>query len=741
MDSNTLPYLGAKIVQSEWKCKTIDKKTWLPPVVAAIYGLKVHHCWFSDYFVFNLHIIHTVNRHNKMKRNLLIYALMLIAGIQATYSQPGFFSNSFSKGTPVHISNNRDKAYAIKAAKAGEAVKSGTSAYTADEIWYLVGTADGFKMYNHATGKKRALKLESSESGAAAIMSNDKEATMLTLIEQQDGSYAIAPKENSGMSFNMFGGAGRDIKLYTSSDNGGHWNIKTIDMSRALEIRYNTDFEGHLATNYKIGEITITINGEKGAIQLDKNSIPRTTTCYLPKDSKVALSCQKVYHGWKMEINGGEGIAEQALTQKGLSVEVKIEADRENRHQYLYYSPDEKGIPYRIPAIVTTANGYVFAINDYRPCGSDIGFGEVDLVMRHSTKSGNEWDGISWSDPVKIADGVGKEATETWLTGFGDPAVVADRERNEILVMSVCGNRVCWHGNYGAGTPENPENPNRMARLRIKYNEETGEWEASQPEEVTYDIYPLFKDKNGKAHVGSMFIGAGRIAQSSMIKVGDYYRIYCAVWAVEAGSHRHHNYALYSDDFGETWHLLGELGNDFNDSPAPYGNEPKCEELPDGSVLLSSRKGHGRYFNVFHYTNFAKAEGYWNGAVATDAVGDLKFGRNDTNGEPLRVGNVLFQSVPTGNNRSGVSVFYKLLSDDPATYTPTELSKGWTKVQITDLESAYSSMCILPDGNIGIYYEEEPGGYSMVYYPFIIEEKIDAETYKKGIKSSCRKCD
>ena len=220
-----------------------------------------------------------------------------------------------------------------------------------------------------------------------------------------------------------------------------------------------------------------------------------------------------------------------------------------------------------------------------------------------------------------------------------------------------------------------------------------------------------------------------------MIKVGDYYRIYCAVWAVEAGSYRHHNYALYSDDFGETWHLLGELGNDFNDSPAPYGNEPKCEELPDGSVLLSSRKGHGRYFNVFHYTNFEKAEGYWDGAVATDQAGDLKFGSNDTNGEPLRIGNLLLQSVPTGDSRSGVSVYYRLLSDDPATYTPTELSKGWTKVQISDRGSAYSSMCILPDGeSIGLYYEEEPGIYSMVYVPLKLKDILDEETYNKWEK-------
>ena len=637
------------------------------------------------------------------------------------------FSSSFKKGKPVQITNNRDKGFSIKFNDknniAGEAVKSGATSYTTEDIWYLVGNAENFKMYSHVAGSKYALKLDGTESGVAATMVPEKEATVLTLTKQEDNSYAISPKANPSVSFNMFGGAGRDIKLYASEDGGSHWNLKVLDMSRPLKLKYNALLNGGFDTNYKIGNIAITIDGNTSNTLLDKNSLPESTTCYLPKDAKFSIATGLVCHGWKMDINGGKSMTDHTLPEKGMEVTVNISVDKNNKYQYLYYSPDEKGIPYRIPAIVSTANGYVFAINDYRPCGNDIGFGEVDLVMRHSTKAGTEWDGHSWTDPVTIADGVGKEAKETWLTGFGDPAVVADRERNEILVMSVCGNRVCWHGNYGAGTAENPENPNRMARMRIKFNEETQQWETTQPEEVTYEIYPLFKDKNGKAHVGSMFIGAGRMAQSSMIKVGDYYRIYCAVWAVETGSYRHHNYVLYSDDFGDTWNLLGELGNDFNDSPAPFGNEPKCEELPDGSVLLSSRKGYGRYYNVFHYSNFEKAEGKWDGAVATDEVGNLKFGRNDTNGEVLRIGNTLFQSVPTGDSRSDVAIYYRPLSDDPATYTPKELANGWKKFKVSDRGSAYSSICILPDGkSIGIYYEEEPGGYSMVYRPIELSE-------------------
>lgn len=679
-----------------------------------------------------------------MNRRVFLFLLSLAAGISVAVANATdvskIFSNSFSNGTPVQITNNRDKGFAIKVGNDGTTVTSGSTAYGEDEIWYLVGDASSFRMYSYKAGKKLALKLESSDSGAAATMAKASDGTPLALTAQEDGSYAIGAAGKPAQSFNMFGGAGRDIRLYSSEDNGSHWNIRPIDMSKPLRIKYNAQLEGGYETNSRIGELAITVDGSTSNSMLTKESALQEQTCYLPHNAKFGIATGLVCHGWKMDINGGKEIAEQELTGKGLDITVNISVDKENKYQYLFYSPDEKGIPYRIPAIVTTANGYVFAINDYRPCGNDIGFGEVDLVMRHSVKGGSEWDGHSWSEPVKIADGVGKEAKETWLTGFGDPAVVADRERNEILVMSVCGNRVCWHGNYGAGTAENPENPNRMARLRIKFNEETGQWVASEPEEVTYEIYPLFKDKNGKAHVGSMFIGAGRMAQSKMIKVGDYYRIYCAVWAVETGSYRHHNYALYSDDFGETWHLLGELGNDFNDSPAPYGNEPKCEELPDGSVLLSSRKGYGRYFNVFHYTNFEKAEGYWDGAVATDQVGDLKFGSNDTNGEPLLVGNILFQSVPTGDSRSDVAIFYKPLSNDPTTYTPTELSKGWKKLKVSDRGSAYSSMCILPDGNIGIYYEEEPGGYSMVYVPINIHSAVGPAVYNSHLIDKCPTC-
>ena len=682
----------------------------------------------------------------KRRRALkFVLCLLLALACQVTVAAtPGIFSSSTAAAdlVPVQVCNNRSKGYTLKmnpaADYADKAVNSGSCGYLADEVWYLVGTAESFKMYSHTAGMTLALTLSGATSGAAATLTSSGTDLCLTL--QDDGSYAISPTDNPAQSFNMYGGNGQDIKLYDATDSGSRWHFRRIDMGRALTFKYKAKLKGGYKQNHKIGELTITIDGTKGTIMLDKHNLPRAMTCYLPEGATFSVGTGLICHGWTLKVNGSDSLPTQALPAEGLTVNVDIAVDKDNKYQYLYYSPSAEGKPYRIPAITTTANGYVFAINDYRPCGNDIGFGEVDLVMRHSKAPGRKWDGHSWTEETKIADGIGAIAHtqgETWKVGYGDPAIVADRESNEILVMSVCGNRLCWHGNYGAGTEANPENPNRVSRIRIKYNDKTHQWEVGQPEEVTYDIYPLFKDSEGKAHVGSLFIGAGRIAQSSQIKVGTHYRIYCAVWAVSTGSGRYHNYAIYSDDFGDTWHMLGELGRDYNDSPAPYGNEPKCEELPDGSVLLSSRKGYGRYFNVFHYTDIENGKGTWDGVVSTDQVGDLKGGNNDTNGEPLRIGHVLFQSAPTGysnpanESRSDVAVFYKVLSDEPADYTPTKLANGWTKIPVSDRNSAYSSITILPDGNIGLFYEEAPGGYSMVYVPLDLKQLLPAEVYEK----------
>ena len=78
-------------------------------------------------------------------------------------------------------------------------------------------------------------------------------------------------------------------------------------------------------------------------------------------------------------------------------------AAQENGAQRLFETV-EGGIPYRIPAITTCQDGTLIAVSDYRYCGSDIGYGAVDLHYRLS-----EDNGLTWGTERILADGTGLE--------------------------------------------------------------------------------------------------------------------------------------------------------------------------------------------------------------------------------------------------------------------------------------------------------------------------------------------
>ena len=110
-------------------------------------------------------------------------------------------------------------------------------------------------------------------------------------------------------------------------------------------------------------------------------------------------------------------------------------------------------IPYRIPALAQLQDGSVMILADYRHCRSDIGFGRVDIRGKVLDK----W-GRGWSDEFTLIEGTGVPATVD--CGYGDPAIVSDRESNEILVALVCGNTIYWHPSTTR------QNPNRITLMR-----------------------------------------------------------------------------------------------------------------------------------------------------------------------------------------------------------------------------------------------------------------------------------
>lgn len=382
----------------------------------------------------------------------------------------------------------------------------------------------------------------------------------------------------------------------------------------------------------------------------------------------------------------------------------------------LFETESTDTVPYRIPAIATLSDGSLLALTDYRYCKGDIGFGRVDIHGRTSADNG-----ATWGEEFALIEGTGVPGAVD--CGFGDAALVADRESGDILLMLVCGQTVYWH------QTTNRQNPNRIAVLRSSDNGATwAPWE-----EVTEDIYTLF---DGSVHgcIESCFVGSGKICQSRQVKVGSHYRLYAAICARPNG-----NRVIYSDDFGHTWKALGGA----DQLPAPGGDEPKCEELPDGRVVLSSRAYGGRLFNIYTFSDVERGEGTW-GEVAFS--GEENSGctavENACNGEILILPavrkedgakvNVAFQSVPLGPDRRNVGVYYKELPENVAEMTPALFAAGWEDpYQVSVTSSAYSTMVQQANGNIAFFYEECadecPGGFDMVYK----EIPVDSLTFNR----------
>lgn len=367
----------------------------------------------------------------------------------------------------------------------------------------------------------------------------------------------------------------------------------------------------------------------------------------------------------------------------------------------LFHTGDSARVPYRIPAIATARNGHLIALTDRRPCGSDIGYGRVDILMKTSTDNGR-----TWSEASEVLVGRGEGAGR--FTGFGDACLVADRDRNELLLVTCSGDI-----SYQASKVSHHQG---IEVLHATYDKRRKQWTWSEPTDVSEHFYrTLFGER-----VNGMFVSSGRICQSSRVKAGRYYRVYAALCA-----HRG-NFVVYSDDFGRTWAVLGSA----TESCAPQGDEAKCEELPDGSVLLSSRKHGGRWFNIFRYSGDpAAAQGAWGQAIdSREAQGGISNAGTPCNGEVLllparrrsdgRATTVALQSIPAGPGRSNVTVYWKELAS-PADYaTPADFATGWQgSYRVSFLGSGYSTMTLQQDGRIGFFYEEEPQWYQMVYTP------------------------
>ena len=369
---------------------------------------------------------------------------------------------------------------------------------------------------------------------------------------------------------------------------------------------------------------------------------------------------------------------------------------------------------YRIPALAETKSGSLLAVADlrynhaadvgrYNSWGSPSDSGEIhriDLVMKESDNNG-----IGWSSPDRKLT----NAPEPPEYGCGDAAIVADRDSNEVLIIHVQGNV-----RYQKG---------KQSVMALK---STDGGKTFTSADITDKIYGM------NSAWQRMFVTSGKIHQSRFIKVDKYYRIYAAPLIGDFG-----NTVIYSDDFGDTWKVLG--GN-ANEKPVPTGDEAKVEELPDGRVIISSRCGKGRYINIFTYTNKNTGEGNWQSSNKWLNLGNDS--GSGTNGEVLIIKArtavdktpvyLALQSIPKTSGRNDVTIYWRTITADVSL---DEFTKGseWQQYQIHTGTSAYSTMIQQKDGRIGFLYEYNaqgsPAGFDIKYKSLTIQ-KITGNQYE-----------
>ncbi|MGN0212563.1 MAG: exo-alpha-sialidase [Muribaculaceae bacterium] len=312
---------------------------------------------------------------------------------------------------------------------------------------------------------------------------------------------------------------------------------------------------------------------------------------------------------------------------------------------------------YRIPALLTAADGSIVAAADKR--NNNLGDlpNDIDVVCRRSTDMG-----ATWSDAVTIAgDGT--------ATGYGDPALVLDRRTGRILCFMVSGNGF-WQSNA-----------DDYQRLMLSVSDDNGlSWSA--PRDITPQIYgPACPDAERCKWLGAFFSSGNALQLSD----GRIMIVIPTRLTPERGG-KISCYAVFSDDGGDTWGVSRNPG-DFE------GDEAKVVELSTGDVLMSIRnpKKGQRRFSISHDRGETWGEAYCQPDIIEPACnGDIiryRYGSRD----------FLLHSVPFDEKeRKNVSVLASF--DEGMTWR--------VRRTLVPGGSAYSSLAVLPDGSIGCFVEE-----------------------------------
>jgi sialidase-1 len=299
---------------------------------------------------------------------------------------------------------------------------------------------------------------------------------------------------------------------------------------------------------------------------------------------------------------------------------------------------------YRIPAIVTAPNGDVIVAIDERvpSCGDLKWSGDINIVIRRSSDNGKTWSAIE-----KIVDfPLGKSAS--------DPSMIVDAMTGEIFLF------------YNFMDLDKEKD---IYYLHVVKSSDNGlTW--SKPEDITPQI------AKPEWHKDFKFITSGRGIQTKSGKL-----LHCMV-NLNSGLH-----VFGSNDHGKTWFVIDVAINP--------GDESKIVELVDGTWMINSRvNGAG-----IRYIHTSTDEGLtWETKPDSSLIDPgcnasiIRYTSVDDGYEKNRL---LFSNAKMVKGRENMTV--RVSYDEGLTW-----SEGKT---VYPGGSAYSSLTVLKNGDIGLFFE------------------------------------